>query len=247
MIPEELSARDLRRANELARDWMEEVNAAEHSEICAVPAERLEVELELLGSLPQLRAALGKVVYRTVDKLSCVRFASARYSVPMTMIGKMVEVRVNHGQLTIAHLGVVIAEHAVVAPGETSILDDHYGGPRAKPRRAVRPRTQNEVAFCALGPVAELFIKRSAAAGMTSLKRDLEILLRLGRAHGSDALLRSLERALEFGRLRAHDVESILLARGGVATPTKRGEALITALPVALSRSLEDYAIPVNS
>jgi hypothetical protein len=54
--PEELSSRDLRRANELARDWMEEVNAAEHSEIAAVPSERLAVELELLGSLPQLRA-----------------------------------------------------------------------------------------------------------------------------------------------------------------------------------------------
>jgi transposase len=83
MTPEELSSRDLRRANELARDWMEEVNAAEHSEICAVPRERLEVELELLGRLPQLRANTGTVIYRTVDKLSCVRFASARYSVPL--------------------------------------------------------------------------------------------------------------------------------------------------------------------
>ncbi|HEY5265246.1 MAG TPA: IS21 family transposase [Acidimicrobiales bacterium] len=247
MIPEELSARDLRRANELARDWMDEVNAAPHSEICAIPSERLEVERELLGPLPQLRAALGKVVYRTVDKLSCVRFASARYSVPMTMIAKTVEVRVGDGRLTISHLGVVIGDHAVVAPGETSILDDHYGGPRAKPRRAVRPRTPNELAFCALGPVAELFIKRSAAAGMTSLKGDLEILLRLERAHGSDALLRALERAVEFQRFRASDVASILLARGGVATPTKRGEALITALPIVASRSLDDYAIEVNS
>jgi transposase len=82
MIPEELDARDLVRANELARDWMEEVNAQVHSEIYAVPNERLDVERELLGSLPQLRATLGKVLYRSVDKLSCVRYASARYSVP---------------------------------------------------------------------------------------------------------------------------------------------------------------------
>ena len=74
MIPEELDARDLRHANELARDWMQEVNAAIHSEICDVPAQRLEVELELLGALPQLRAAPGMVVLRTVDRLSCVRF-----------------------------------------------------------------------------------------------------------------------------------------------------------------------------
>jgi len=247
MIPEELDARDLRRANELARDWMEEVNAAEHSEICTVPAERLEVERELLGPLPQLRAALGKVLYRTVDKLSCVRFASARYSVPMAHIGAVVELRVGDGQLTIACLGLVIAEHLVVAPGETSILDEHYGGPRAKPRRAVRPRTQNEVAFCALGPVAELFIKRAATAGMTSLKGDLEILLRLGRAHGRDALLRALERAVEFGRYRASDVQSILFAGEGVARPTRVGEALVTQLPVVTGRPLSDYQVTATS
>jgi transposase len=247
MIPEELDARDLKRAHELARDWMEDVNAAQHSEICAVPSERLDVERELLGPLPQLRAALGKVIYRSVDKLSCVRIASARYSVPTQHIGAVVEVRVGDGHLSVTHAGVVVAEHEVVAPGETSILDDHYGGARTKPRRAVRARTPNEVAFCELGPVAELFIKRAAAAGMTSLKGDLETLLRLGRAHGRGALLCALERAIEFGRLRAHDVESILLARGGVAQPTKRGEALVTALPVATSRSLCDYAVEVNS
>jgi transposase len=54
MVPGEPSARDLVRANEAARDWLEEVNARQHSEIFAIPSERLEVERELLGSLPQL-------------------------------------------------------------------------------------------------------------------------------------------------------------------------------------------------
>jgi len=247
MIPEELSSRDLRRANELARDWMEEVNAAEHSEICAIPAERLEVELELLGRLPQLRAATGTVIYRTVDRLSCVRFASARYSVPTQHIGAVVEVRVSDGHLTISRLGVVLAEHAVVAPGETSILDDHYGGPRSKPRRALRPRTPNEVAFAALGEVAETFIKQAAAAGMTSLKGDLEILLRLERAHGRDALIRALQRAVEFRRFRARDVESILVAGEGVAQPTRAGATLVTALPNVASRPLSDYQVEATS
>jgi len=247
MIPEELDARDLRRANELARDWMEEVNAAVHSEICAVPAERLEVERELLGPLPQLRAALGKVVYRTVDRLSCVRFASARYSVPTQHIGAVVEVRVADGHLSVSHLGVTLAQHLVVAPGETSILDDHYGGVRSKPRRALRPRTPDEVVFCALGPVAETFIKGAAASGMTSLKGDLATLLRLERAHGREPLLRALERAVEFGRFRASDVQSILFAGSGVAQPVRAGTTLITALPVVTSRSLGDYQVEATS
>jgi transposase len=247
MIPEELSSRDLRRANESARDWMEEVNGAEHSEICAVPAERLAVELELLGPLPQLRVNAGKVIYRTVDRLSCVRFASARYSVPTQNIGKVVQLRVADGRISVTLLGVVLAEHLVVVPGETSILDDHYGGPRSKPKRALRPRTPDEVVFCTLGPVAEAFIKGAAASGMTSLKSDLGILLRLERSYGRDPLVRALERAVEFGRFHSSDVQSILIAGRGVAIPTKSGDVLITALPVVTSRSLSDYQVEATS
>jgi hypothetical protein len=59
----------------------------------------------------------------------------------------------------------VIAEHRLVGPGEVSILDDHYGGPRPTPQRAVRPKTAAEKAFCALGPTAEAFLTGAAAAG----------------------------------------------------------------------------------
>jgi hypothetical protein len=57
-----------------------ESNAVEHSEICVVPDLRLVEERELFGSLPSLRPAIGKTVLRKVDRLSCVRFGSARYS-----------------------------------------------------------------------------------------------------------------------------------------------------------------------
>jgi hypothetical protein len=160
----------------------------------------------------------------------------------MALISKQVEVRVANGRLEVTHLGVLQATHALVAPGETSILDDHYGGPRQKPRRAVRPRIDAEVDFCALGPVAETFLKRAASAGMTSLKGDLIVLNRLERSHGREALSAALERATQFGRFRAHDVESILLAGVGVVRPTSRVDAIIVALPVVTSRPLSDYA-----
>jgi transposase len=78
MIPEQLSASDLSAANTSAAAWRTEVNAVKHSEICAVPAERLEQERELLSELPSLRLEIGpKPISRKVDKLSCVRFGSA--------------------------------------------------------------------------------------------------------------------------------------------------------------------------
>ena len=80
-----------RTANEAAAVWCAEVNAVTHSEICAVPAERLAVEQPLLGPLPSLRLELGaRPVTRKVDRLSCVRFGSARYSVPCRLIGHQV-------------------------------------------------------------------------------------------------------------------------------------------------------------
>ena len=56
MIPAELTVGDLAAANAAGVVWRAEVNAAVHSEIGAVPAERLAVERDLLRPLPSLRA-----------------------------------------------------------------------------------------------------------------------------------------------------------------------------------------------
>ena len=247
MVPKELTVKDLAGANAAGVAWAAEVNAAVHSEICAVPAERLVVEAPLLRALPSLRAQIGKLVVRKVDRLSCVRFGSARYSVPTRHIGKQVEVRVAHGEVQVVLLGAVVATHRLVAPGEASVNDDHYGGARPAPQRPVRPKTPAEKTFCALGPVAEAFIKAAAAAGITSLAGDLDELAGMEAAHGKEALIAALERAVAFGRFRAHDVRSILQAGAGVARPTAAGEALVLALPVVVTRPLSDYAIEGQS
>ncbi len=243
MIPEGLTVAELATANEKGAAWGDEVNARVHSETAAVPAERLAKELELFGPLPSLRARIGKLVVRKVDRLSCVRFGSARYSVPTRHIGRQVEVRVCDQILQVVSLGEVIAAHAVVSPGEASVNDDHYGGARPAPARAVRPKTSAEKAFCDLGPVAEAFIKGAAAAGITGLAGDLEELGAMEAAHGRDVVVAGLERAVAFGRFRAHDVRSIIAAGRGVAEPVRRGEALIVELPTVATRSLGDYAI----
>jgi len=247
MIPQALAVNDLAAANAAGVAWAAEVNGAQHSEICAVPAERLAVEAPLLGELPSLRARIGKLVVRKVDRLSCVRFGSARYSVPTRHIGRQVEVRVADSEVQVVVLGAVVATHRLVAPGEASVNDDHYGGPRPAPERPVRPKTPAEKAFCALGPVAEAFIKAAAASGITSLAGDLEELAAMEAAHGKEILVAALERAVAFGRFRAHDVRSIIAAGAGVARPTAPGEALVLALPVVATRPLSDYAIEGRS
>ena len=238
---------DFTAANQEAAAWCAEVNGAVHSEICAVPAERLVTERELLAPLPLLRASIGKMVTRTVDRLSCVRFASARYSVPVRLVGTRVQLRIDDGRLlaVVAATGEVVAEHVLVAPGGASVRDEHYGGPRPdRPRRAVRPRTAAEKEFCALGPVAEAFITGAAAAGSTRLGTDLAELNTLRAAHGDEEFLAALDRAVVFCRWRPADVRSILAAGAGVPGPTiAAGDTLNLDLPDVPVRSLADYAI----
>jgi hypothetical protein len=139
--------------------------------------------------------------------------------------------------------GEVVAEHVLVAPGEASVRDEHYGGPRPAPRRAVRPKTAAEKEFCALGPVAEAFITGAAAAGSTRLGSELAELNTLRAAHGDQAFLAALGRAVAFSRWRAADVRSILAAGPGTADPRPAGDALVLDLPTVPVRPLADYAL----
>jgi hypothetical protein len=199
----------------------------------------------VLRPLPSLRLEFGPPpVTRKVDRLSCVRFASARYSVPTRLIGSTVRLVQAGGRLLIAEAtGEVVADHALVAPGEASVLDAHYDGPRPAPSRGPRPKTGTEERFCALGPVAEAFIVGAAAIGNTRLAGELDVLLALGAAHGTQALVDALGRAVAFQRFRAADVRSILAAGTSAQLPVPAGGALVVDLPVAPTRSLDAYSI----
>ena len=238
---------DLAAANAAAAAWCVEVNVQVHSEICAVPADRLVQERELLAALPGLRLEIGpRPITRKVDKLSCVRFASARYSVPHRLIGATVIVLAGEQRLEVIDptSGEIVADHALAAPGTASVCDEHYPNARPdRPGRAPRPRTAGETRFLALGEVAEAFPTGAAAAGVTKLGSELAQINTLTAAHGEQAVLDALRRAVAFRRWRAGDVASILAAGSGVATPRAAGEALVLDLPVAPTRSLDAYRI----
>jgi hypothetical protein len=175
-----------------------------------------------------------------------VRFGSARYSVPNRLIGTSVLITVADGTVRVLEpfTGEIVAEHALVAPGETSITDEHYGSARPdKPRRAPRAKTAEEKRFLALGEVAAAFLTGAAAAGVANLAREIGEILTLHAAHGDDALLAALQRAVKFKRWRADDVRSILAAAGAAPTPRPAGKALLLTLPSVPTRSLADYAI----
>ena len=123
-------------ASDACRAWCDEVNAAVHSQTAAIPAPRLAEERALFRPLPSLRPPLRRGERRRVDKLCCVRIGSARYSVPRELVGCDVTVIAAEGEVVIEHDGVVVTHHPLVAPGEVSLIDEHYGSPRRGPARS---------------------------------------------------------------------------------------------------------------
>ena len=86
---------------------------------------------------------------------ACKRFGSARYSVPV----QQVRLRLDHGRLLVTVVGTGSAPPST--PWSRPVRrrsEEHFGGPRPAPRRAVRPKTTTEKEFCGLGPVAGAFL-----------------------------------------------------------------------------------------
>jgi hypothetical protein len=229
--------------NRVAVEWCAEVNGVVHAETCAVPVEQLEIERPLLGLLPSLRPRIGHVEVRTVDKLSTIRVASARYSVPHLLRGRRVEAVTFDGRVSIYDLdGRPVAEHPQMGPGEASILDEHYPTPRRAPSRGARARSDTERTFLALGEPAEAFIRAGAAAGLTMLPKEIAVIAdELIPAHDPDAIIRALQRATRFGRFRAADVRSILAVGPAVPEPAAAGDDVIVELPTVEVRGLDAY------
>lgn len=245
-IPTPDTGTDLAAWNKAAAEWCVERNGVEHSEICAVPAERLTVEAGLLRPLPTARPRIGRAEIRKVDKLATIRVASARYSVPSVLVGTRVEAVTYDGVVRIYRIDTaeLVATHDQLGPGDSSILDEHYPTPRKAPSRGPRARTEVERTFLALGDVAAVFIRAGAAAGMTMLPKEIEVIVNeLLPAHGDDAVARALERAVRFGRFRADDIRSILAIGPAAPEPVDAGNPVVIDLPTVEQRSLDAYRI----
>ena len=237
---------DIDHANSDAKRWCAEVNSRTHSEIAAIPAERMSEERRVMRALPSLRPPLRRGEARKVDRLSTVRFGSARYSVPSGLIGDKVVVTAGAREVVIYRGGTEVCRHPLIAPGEVSITDDHYGRPATKPRRAIRPKSTVERAFLSLGDVAEDFLRAAAAAGTQRLATELQDIVSLEASWGRAALIAALERATIFRRFKAQDVRSILSA-GTTPTVVPPGQLLEVGAPEGATHSLDAYALERSS
>jgi transposase len=236
---------DLAAANAAARAWCAEVNGQVHSEICAVPAERLVTEREVLRPLPSRRPPLRAGETRTVDKRGTIRFGSARYLVPKSLVGECVDVLASEDKVIIRHADAEVVRHDPVGPGEVAFGE--LGDPERRPTRGIRPRSAAEIAFLGLGPTAETFLRSAAAAGTLRLEHELAEIVELVLVWSRDAVIKALGRATRFRRFKAADVRAILEAGQGLPTPVRAGQQLTLELPLVPVRALSAYAVQAVS
>jgi len=236
---------DLGAANAAARAWCAEVNANVHSEICAIPNERLVSERQVLHPVPSRRPPLRAAETRTVDKRGSIRLGSARYLVPKALVGECVEVVAHEEKVVIRHAGNEVVRHDPVGPGEVAFGD--LADPDRRPTRGIRPRTAAEIAFLGLGPVAETFLRAAAAAGTLRLEHELAEIVELVPVWTRQAVSQALSRATRFRRFKAIDVRAILEAGPGLPTPVRAGQQLTLEFPDVPVRPLSAYAVQAVS
>ena len=84
-------------------------------------------ETPLLAPLPAEPFDAARHLMARVDTKSRVCVRQCRYSVPVSLIGKRLEVALGAEEVTIAHRGTVVARHErLVHRGDESLLLDHY-------------------------------------------------------------------------------------------------------------------------
>ncbi len=111
------------------------------------------MERKLLARLPSLRPEIGAPsMTRKVDRLSSIRYGSARYSMPTRLIGATVNIVIDHGALLAARVNTQCTVEGIQSqqitdsswpptPHDAHVDDPPLGSGRGALRTVVRDTT----------------------------------------------------------------------------------------------------------
>jgi hypothetical protein len=153
---------------------------------------------------------------RNVSWQSTISVGGARHSVLHQLIDQRVWARAQGEELIVVHVHpdrgpAEVARHALTTPGRPQIRDEHYPPrPPGALERRPRARSADEQAFEAVGPAAETWLIRAAAAGAQRVRRKMAEAVDLAKLHGGDDVNRALDTCAPAGRFADGDLASVL-------------------------------------
>ncbi len=198
------------------QQWMSDVNTRKHRSTHEPPVLRLAEEHERLHRVPTRPHTVVFGETRKVSWQSTVSVGGALYSVPHELVDQRVWVRAAGEELiVVASDGPAgakeVARHALTTPGRPSIQDGHYPPrPAGALERRPRAHSQDEKQFLEIGPGAERWLRRAAAAGTSRLRRKIVEAVDLSKLHGADRVNRALEVCADADRFGDGDLARIL-------------------------------------
>jgi transposase len=196
------------------KEAMDRFNAREHRETRRVPNDAVKDERLRLHPVPIEPHTLAFGQTRTVDRDATIRYGSARYSVPHTLVGERVWVRVSGDELVAADASPrgarEVARHALTTPGNPRVDPAHYPERTTDPLNLrPRPQTQDEGAFLAIGEGAHQWLIEAAATGAQRIRTKMARAVELAALVGRDTIDRALGLAAASARFDFGDLESI--------------------------------------
>ena len=209
--------------------FMKEVNHRVHRVTRRVPVEMLAEERTRLHRVPdEPHTVVFGLARRIPSNTPMVTFEHGQYSVPQHLLGEQVWVR-SHGagsqeQVVVVHHGeqgpVEVARHLRATPGSPQINDDHFGGPATKHpgQYRVRPRSQAEREFLAIGDGAHVWLSEACAAGTGKIRAKMDAAVTMAKVAGNTRVDWALGHAAVNGRFGHHDLASILNAHPPTTT-----------------------------
>ena len=198
--------------NQQALAWCDRVNATYKKHIRAVPRELYAVERLHLKPLPAWIPEVYRLQQRTVDIEGYVALNSNRYSVPVSFIGRRVEVRESKDKVEIELDPRHIVTHVRVPTAEDkrTTLAEHRPPRGEAVKRDLFPDQQ---AIVAAAPEIETYVEDLKRSGRKVTGLVLRQLLRLLREYPREPFLAAIAEAAHYGLYDLDRVERMILRR----------------------------------
>jgi transposase len=199
--------------NKQARQWCDRVNSTYKKHLRAVPRELFAVERPRLKPLPGWIPEVYRLHERTVDVEGYVSLHSVRYSVPVSWIGRRVEVRETSDRIEIQLDARHIVRHArTLAPQQMRVTLPEHRPPRGEGVKR-SDRRPEEQAIVEAAPAIAAYVAALKQKGRKVPAVALRQLLRLLKEYPREPFLAAVAEAARYGLYDLERVERMILRR----------------------------------
>ena len=199
--------------NQRAREWCDKVNSTYKKHIRAVPRELFVAERPHLKPLPAWIPEVYRLHQRTVDVEGYVSVNSIRYSVPVSWIGRRVEIRETRDRVDIEldARHIVTHDRALTPLSQRITLAEHRP-PRGEGVKRNAPHPE-EQALIGAAPEIAAYVTALKQSGRKVVALALRQLLRLLREYPREPFLSAVAEAARYGLYDLDRLERMILRR----------------------------------